>query len=124
MKAGWVLVVALAEVAVVGACARPASVTPARLGARVEPDIRVGLEIGVPEVRVGGHGLIVGFSHGTVVVRGPARLVPDGRALRLASGLSNERFERLTFVSRTPGRFVTVNGRPFRGAVRGHCRTA
>lgn len=104
-------------VAVVAACARPAAV--GRIGK--EPDLRVGLAVGVTVVRVVGEGGIAAVEHGSAVFRLPrrteVRLVPEGRGIRVAEGASAGRYESLTFVSLQHGRFVVVDDRPYRGVV-------
>ncbi len=107
----WLTPLALS---VAAACAQPSAVPASPPGARAEPDIRVGVTVGVAEVAVGGSGSVVAYSHGEAVLQGNTRMSVDGRALRTDRG---ERFERLTFLNQSPGRFVTVGDRAYRGAI-------
>ncbi len=98
------------------ACAKP---TPSP-GVSHEPDIRIGLVVGASEARITGQGTVGGVVGGSVAFRvsagAEARVVPDGRAVRVA-GPGAGRYERVTFVSLDRSRFVEVNGKPYRGVV-------
>jgi stage II sporulation protein D len=76
--------------------------------------------VGDAQARVGGTGRVGGVVGGSVQFRlssgAEVRAVPDGRAVRL-SGAASGRYERITFVSLDRDRFVTVNGKPYRGVV-------
>ena len=118
MRMRWVVPVAAVGAAVAAAtCAKPHGVAPA---GGDEPDIRVGLVVGESQVRVGGTGRVGGVVGGSVQLRlssgSEVRVATDGRAVRL-SGAASGRYERVTFVSLDRDRFVTVNGKPYRGVV-------
>ncbi|GIW51459.1 MAG: cell division protein [Gemmatimonadales bacterium] len=98
-------------------CARP--LPPGRVAE--EPELRVGLVVGVPRVVVGGQDRVAAVSEGTPVFTVPrgqtVTVTPDGRGIALNHGGSGGRYESLTFVSLSPGRYVTVEGKPYRGVV-------
>jgi stage II sporulation protein D len=83
----------------------------------------VALVTDADRVTIGAQGGALGAARGVPVLRlGPGDsvvLAADGAAL--ATGA--DRYEQLAFASTTPERFVTVNGRPFRGAVDVFTRT-
>ncbi len=103
--------------AVAGGCARP-GVAPRPEG---EPDVRIGLVVRGSSVRIGGQGRVAGVVDGQVAFRLPAgetlRVLPAGRSIRLAGGAVAGTYERLTFVSLDGSRFVTVDGKPYRGVL-------
>lgn len=99
------------------ACAPPPALEPVGR----EPDLRVGLVVGAGGVRVAGEGAVAGVERGRAVLQLAAgaevRLVPEGRGVRAVGPAGESRHEALTFVSLASGRFVLVDGRPYRGAV-------
>lgn len=109
--------VALAAASVAAGCARPGA-APGPPRAEGVPEVRIGLASGAASVIVGGQGRVTGFAGGAAQVRLGAgetvTLRPDGRAV--AAG-ANGRHSALTFASLDGGRYVEVNGRPYRGAV-------
>lgn len=106
----------------VTACARP---QPPERPAQ-EPEIRVALSIGSDRVVVGGQGNVAAVTAGTpaftIEQDQPVTVVSDGRALVVDGGSEPARYESLTFVSLTPGRFVTLAGKPFRGVMEAFVR--
>lgn len=98
-------------------CARP--LPPGQVGE--EPELRIGLVVGAPRVVIGGQDRIAAVSEGKPVLTVPrmrkVTVVPDGRGILLNGDGSGARYESLTFVSLSPGRFVTVEGKPYRGVV-------
>jgi stage II sporulation protein D len=99
------------------ACARP--LPPGRLPE--EPELRVGLVVAAPRVSVGGQDRVAAVSEGKpvfTVARGrTVTVTPDGRGIALNHGATADRYQSLTFVSLSPGRYVTVEGKPYRGVV-------
>lgn len=106
-----------AVLAVLVACARPPVVE--RVAA--EPDVRVALAVGAAEVRMAGEGAVAGVQSGTAAFRlrpgDEARAVPEGRGLRIAAGSGAGSYQSLSFVSLDHGRFLLVDGRPYRGVI-------
>ncbi len=98
-------------------CARP--VAPGRLAE--EPELRIGLVVGAPRVTIGGQDRVAAVSEGKPVLtlaRGrTVTVIPDGRGILLNGDGSGGRYQSLTFVSLSPGRYVTVEGKPYRGVV-------
>lgn len=98
-------------------CARP--LPPGRVPR--EPELRVGLAVGASRMSVGGEDRVAAVSGGeplfTLEKGQTITLVPDGRGIALRDGGSNARYESLIFVSLVPGRFVTVEGKPYRGVI-------
>ncbi len=86
-----------------------------------EPDIRVGLLVGVEEVTIGGQGDVAAVANGDLGVRiqadRPSAIVPAGLGIQVRGRGSEGRYERLTFATLDPGQHVLVNGRPYRGTV-------
>ncbi|NIM48412.1 MAG: SpoIID/LytB domain-containing protein [Gemmatimonadales bacterium] len=72
-------------------------------------------------VRLGGEGRVAAVVGGRSQFRllpGEAvRVTPEGRGIRVAGDAGAGRYERLTFVSLDRSRFVTVEGKPYRGVV-------
>ncbi len=98
----------------VWACARPTAPRPTQ-----QPELRVGLIVGAPQLTVGGSGRLSAFAAGELAFTVDNRQIAvaaDGRALAVA-GTSPGRYQRLTFTSVDPGGFVTLNGGRYRGAV-------
>jgi stage II sporulation protein D len=110
----------LAVVTAAAACAAPAARAPVRRAAG-EPDIRVALLTGASSVRIGGQGRVAGVVGGRTVFRMGAgesvQAVPEGTGVRLSGGSVAGRYDDLFFTSLDGGRFVTVNGKPYRGEV-------
>jgi len=81
----------------------------------------VGLAVGAGAVTVGGDGRLVASQREAPAFRlapgASVSLRPDGLALVVDGGSAAGRYERLTFVSLDEGRFVTVDGRTYRGVV-------
>ena len=102
----------------VGACARP---IPGPEPTGREPDVRVGLSVGAGGLTVAGEGRLVASQREAPAFRlGPGESVslrPDGLGLVVDGGSATGRYERLTFVSLDDGRFVTVDGRAYRGVL-------
>ncbi len=98
-------------------CARPRDT--GRVGS--EPDLRIAVKVGAADVSIGGQGSVAAMVKGRAAFRlrsgSEARLVPDGRAVRVISGGSKTRYERLTIVSLDRSQFVRVDGKPYRGVV-------
>jgi stage II sporulation protein D len=92
-------------------------------GDRGEPDLRVGLVTGGQRATIGGgaQGEITAIVGGVPVFRvggaEQATARPDGLAVLFESGGQRWRHERVTLVNLDPDRFVTVNGRLYRGVV-------
>ncbi len=98
----------------VGACARPQPQRPTQ-----QPELRIGLASGVPQVSVGGAGRLTAFAEGAAVFQidnQQVTLAADGRAV-VVGGQNPGRYERLLLVSPDPGGAVAVNGRRYRGTV-------
>jgi stage II sporulation protein D len=109
---------------VAGAGVTAAACGPARRIAQpvgVEPDLRVGLLVGVPSVRITGRGSTAAIQGESAAFRLAAgqsvTLTPDGRALRVSEGPGAGRYDRLTFVALDAGRYVEVDGKPYRGVI-------
>jgi stage II sporulation protein D len=85
-----------------------------------EPVIRIGLVASAKFVRIKSDGDIAAFSGGQPAFRLNAGdsvvLLPSGMGIE-SRGRAGGRFETLSFTSMTPGRYVIVNGKPYRGAV-------
>ena len=107
-----------ALLALVAACGPP---VPGPQPTGREPDVRIGLAVGVTGVSVGGEGRTVASQRDDAAFRlAPGETVavrPDGLAIAVDGGTGAGRYERLTFVSLDDARFVTVDGRPYRGVV-------
>jgi stage II sporulation protein D len=98
-----------------GACARP---QPQPQRPAQQPELRIGLANGAPQVTVGGAGRLTGFAEGMAVLQVDNRQVTvsaDGRAVVVSGGA--ERYERLLLMSPDPGGVVGINGRRYRGTV-------
>ncbi len=86
-----------------------------------EPELRVGLVTGAPRATIGGSGQgeMAGVVDGTPAFRlapgEQATVRPDGMAIAVEAGSRRWRLERVTFVNIDPTRFVSVNGRVYRG---------
>jgi stage II sporulation protein D len=97
-------------------CAPP---TPGRREAR-EPELRIALASGAPEVAIGGQGAVTASSAGASVFSldpGTAvTLVPDGSGVAVR-GRSSGRYQAVMFESSDPADFLTVGGKPYRGAI-------
>lgn len=114
---------ALVAAAVVLGCSPPEAPPPASPRTR-EPEIRVGVAVGVEQVRLGAPGrLAVLDSAGGVRAEVPAgeSVTVRGRAggLAMIGALSWNlpAGETITFAPLDPDRFIEVDGRPFRGRV-------
>jgi len=108
--------------AAVATCARPrAPVQPAARPTGAEPEVRVALVAGGSQVRIGGQGETAAVAGGEPAFRlGPGEEVVirlDGRAILVERNGEPTRIERLSFVGLAAHRFVTVNGKPYRGVV-------
>jgi stage II sporulation protein D len=83
--------------------------------------VRIGLHVDVADVAITGDGPVAASEREGVVARAergePLSVRQDGYGLVVAGGSGSGRYERLTFVSLEPGRFVRVEGRPYRGVV-------
>ena len=105
-------------VLVAAACTRP---IPGPQPTGREPDVRIGLAVGVSGVSVGGEGRTVASQREAAAFRlAPGETVsvhPEGLAIAVDGGPGAGRYERLTFVSLDDERFVTVDGRAYRGVV-------
>ena len=102
----------------VTACARP---VPGPKPTGREPDVRIGLAVGVAAVSVGGEGRTVASQREAAAFRlAPGATVSvraDGLGIVVDGGSAPGRYERLTFVALDDARFVTVDGRAYRGVV-------
>jgi stage II sporulation protein D len=102
------------------ACARPPTEPVVQPGG-VEPDVRIGLEVGASEVSIAGDGPIAVSTAGRPAFRidrdDAVTLRADGRALLAHRASGAERFERLSFVALEREHAVTIDGRPYRGVV-------
>jgi stage II sporulation protein D len=115
----WLLV---AGAALVSGCPRP---QPARLGP--EPELRVGIAVGIPRVQLGGEGggelFVTDDGDGSPVGAIPAgttwTVVPDSNGLVLVrpDGSRTARHGGISAVSVTEGRFAMADGRRYRGRV-------
>lgn len=80
----------------------------------------MGVAVRATEVRISGGGALAGASAGRVAFRlrgGEAvRVTADRRAIQLTGGASG-RFETLTLVSLDDGKFVELDGKPYRGVL-------
>lgn len=117
----WLTPLALSAVA--GACAPSASApppVPPPTRTAGDPDIRIGVTLGVGQVAIGGDGLVIGYSHGEAIARGETSITTSGQGIQTNSG---ERAERITFVNQTPGRFLTVGNTAYRGAIEVYARS-
>jgi stage II sporulation protein D len=107
----------VASIAIAVAC-RP---QPAPTPRGAEPDVRIGVLVGAAEVAVRGGGALAGSERERAVLRLGAgetvTLRADGYGIATRAPSGEDRFERLTFVSLEPGRFVYVDGRAYRGVV-------
>ncbi len=99
------------------ACARPLPPRPLA----EEPELRVGLVAGAPRVSIGGQDRVAAVSEGKPVFTVPrgqtVTVVPDGRGISLNGSGFGGRYQSLTFVSLSPGRHLTVEGKRYRGVV-------
>lgn len=99
------------------ACAR----APAPQRPTDEATLRVGLRVDVAAVELGGQGPVAAIEEGRTVFRLRAgeriRLAAAGSAVTVAEGSAQGRYRSLRFASLDPNRFVTVEGKPYRGAV-------
>ncbi|MSR05784.1 MAG: SpoIID/LytB domain-containing protein [Gemmatimonadetes bacterium] len=92
-----------------------------RGGGGAEPELRIGLVTGAPKATIGGagQGEIAAIVDGNPVFRLPAGEVatvrPEGLGIVIEAGTKRWRQERVTFVNLVDDRFVSVNGRPYRG---------
>lgn len=92
-----------------------------RGGGGAEPDLRIGLVTGAPRATIGGagQGEIAAIVDGNPVFRlrsgEQATIHPEGLGLVIESGGKRWRQERVTFVNLAGDRFVSVNGRAYRG---------
>lgn len=106
------------------ACARGPAPEP-RPEAGAEPVLRVALAVEAASVEVAGQGDVIAAIDGEPEFRLPAgqrlTLRGDGAAFLLEGGPGG-RFERLTFASLSSNRYVTVNGRPYRGTLQAFVR--
>ena len=106
-------------------CARPHAPI-GRVGK--EPDIRIGLVVAAPGATIGGQAEVAAVAGGEPVFRlMPGQQVTvraEGLALNVVGGPAPGRYESLSFVSLTPGRFLLVNGRPYRGVADAYIRNA
>ncbi len=87
-----------------------------------DPILRVGLVVGATEVRIGSQGGMVAGRDGRRVFRRDGgeqvRIVPGGaRVIQVGAGSNGNRYASLRFTSTERSRFVTVDGRPYRGVV-------
>ena len=110
----------VAGAAGVSACARalpPAAPAPRGPQQRV----RVGVRVGVSQVRVGARGDVVATEGGRTVLRlrsGEAvGVTPDGQGVRASGGGASGQFASLIFHGVGRSGLVTVDGAPYRGAV-------
>lgn len=85
-----------------------------------EPEIAVGVAVAAASVEIGGQGRIAAVARGVPAFGlddgRSVTLTADGRAVRV-SGATAGRYESLTFTSTAAGRYVTVNGRAYRGVI-------
>lgn len=109
-----------ASAAVAVACAtasRPAVLRPTGR----QPDLRVALLVEQAAAQIGGQGAVAVAENGRPVFRigsGDAvRVVADGRALVVEGSVGAGRYQALSFVSLEDARFLTVDGRPYRGTI-------
>jgi stage II sporulation protein D len=112
------LVAASAVAVAFAACGRGGpSVAPTPAG---EPTVRIGLVTGSRAVRIRSDAEVAALSGGDVAFRLAAGdsvvLLPSGAGIE-ARGRAGGRFETLSFTSLQPGRYVIVNGKPYRGAI-------
>jgi stage II sporulation protein D (peptidoglycan lytic transglycosylase) len=83
-----------------------------------QPELRIGLVTGAPQVTVGGSGRVSAFADGAAQLQLDNRqvtLTVDGRALSVPGNAT--RYERLILTSLDPGGFVSVGGHSYRGTV-------
>jgi len=101
-------------------CARPGAPPPRGR----EPELRVGLVTGASGVRVGGQGLVsvTGSREFAVDPGENVRVIPAGSDEVEIEDSSGSRTGRLEFRSRDRSKFLTVNGRPYRGTVEVYAR--
>lgn len=115
----WPALLAIsAGVAVACATAsRPAALQPTGR----EPDLRVALFTDQDAAQIGGQGTVAVAESGRPVFRiagGEAvRVVVDGRGLLVEGRAGAGRYQALSFVSLEPSRFITLEGRPYRGTI-------
>ncbi|MBI4503245.1 MAG: SpoIID/LytB domain-containing protein [Gemmatimonadetes bacterium] len=106
-------------------CARPHA--PVARGGKA-PDLRIGLVVAAPGATVSGEAEVAAVAGGEPVFRllpgQQVTLRPEGLALNVSGGPARGRYESLSFVSLTPGRFLLVNGRPYRGVADAYIRNA
>jgi stage II sporulation protein D len=100
------------------ACARP---VPGPQPTGREPDVRIGLAVGVSAVSVGSDGRTVASQRDAAAFRLPpgatVSVRADGLGIVVDGGPGAGRYERLSFVALDEARFVTVDGRAYRGIV-------
>ena len=111
----------LAVLLSVVACAAPQPREEPLRPTGTQPDVRVGLKVGVPTVTVGSGGALVASAAGQPAFRlregETARLQADGRGIVVEHGGATARHERLTFVALERDDPVLVDGDPFRGVM-------
>jgi stage II sporulation protein D len=104
------------------ACAKPAPVR--RRG--TEPDLRIGLAVGVSNLELAGNGGLAAVDAGSVVVRlsdgEEATLSPDGRTVVMTTPSGTSRHQRLSFVSLDPSGSVILGDTPYRGVIEVYAR--
>lgn len=119
----WATLAALSLAAATAACPRAPVVAPTPAGA--EPELRVGLAVGLKEVTIGGDGELFvtddanGQPIGTIPAGVTWNVVADSGALRLVApgGTPGEPHRGISGVNVTEGRFAMINGRRYRGRV-------
>lgn len=112
----WRWTVGLAGSVALAACPRPA----ARAPSGAEPIVRVALVSAATQVIIGAQGSALGAARGVPTLRlepGDSLVLAADGAAFVTGGAAPGRFEQLAFASTMAERYVTVNGRPFRGAV-------
>ena len=104
--------------------AQPAAPAPERTGEADEPQIRIGLAIGVPSATVGGGGdLVVADPSGARLAAIPAgeqwRVSPSGVGVAAwaPGGRGSTPSEMIAIIATDPAGTVRVNGRTYRGIV-------
>lgn len=82
--------------------------------------MRIGVAVDAASVTIGGQGAVAAVQSGDpafgVAAGRDVSIGADGHAL-VVRGSSVTRYESLTFASLDAGKFVTVNGRPYRGVI-------
>lgn len=101
-------------------CAGGPGPAPAGGPRGAEPDVRVALATKASSAEIGGQGRVSGALGGRTVLSlepgASVRVSADGRGIQL-TGAGAGRYERISFVSLEPSRFVTVAGKPYRGVI-------